>query len=174
LATYGGTSLVHVELRAKNRSLHRGPLEVGQTTPSVAEQDAEVLSEPARRPAGDHSTSHPDIAWSSRGRCARVISLRRSSSHRLEASPRHRCGEIGGGRCGWRGRVSGRLDVSNHEADEGACPWRPDGPRAVHLQALMYIFFTVILAGVLIAVSVVLYLRWRRSHGTCASLPSFR
>src|ERR1700693_4335451 len=25
------------------------------------------------------------------------------------------------------------LDVSNHESDEGACLWRPDGLRAVHL-----------------------------------------
>jgi len=36
----------------------------------------------------------------------------------------------------------------------------------------MHIFFTAILAGILIAVSVVLYLRWRRSHGTCASCGS--
>jgi len=33
----------------------------------------------------------------------------------------------------------------------------------------MHIFFIVILAGILIAVGVVLYLRWRQSHGTCAN-----
>jgi len=38
----------------------------------------------------------------------------------------------------------------------------------------MHIFFTVILAGILTAVGLALYLRWRQSHGTCANcgLPS--
>ena len=39
------------------------------------------------------------------------------------------------GRCGWKGRANGRLDVNNHESDEGACLSRPDGQRAAHRQA---------------------------------------
>ena len=36
----------------------------------------------------------------------------------------------------------------------------------------MPIFFAVILAGILVAVSVVLYRRWHQSHGTCANCGS--
>ena len=47
----GETSRVRVGQRAKNRSAHRDLLDVGQTAPSAAEQDVEVLNQPAELPA---------------------------------------------------------------------------------------------------------------------------
>ena len=70
-------------------------------------------------PAGDHSTSHQDIAWSFRERCDRVISSRQASQHRFEASPRHRCGEAGGDdACGKAERVADLMQVITKVTNE--------------------------------------------------------
>src|SRR6516162_10658701 len=63
-----------VEQCAENRAPRGGRSALVRTAQAVAERDDGVWSGQARIPAGDRSGPHRDIAWSSRERCARVIS----------------------------------------------------------------------------------------------------